>query len=80
MKQFHDIIKPLMAIMTLLFGFAYLLIMLLTGKESVEGALIAIVAILKEPYGYYYGSNSGNAKKDETIQNLTQNETTEKTK
>lgn len=71
MKTICENIKPIMAILTLAFGFLFLIYIVAAGKETPEGILIAVVAILREPFAYYYGNSTGGAKKDEIISDLT---------
>lgn len=73
MKYLSEHIRAIMAISTLVFGFAYIFTMLITGKEVQAEILITLVAILKEPYSYYYGSTNSSSKKDETINDLAKN-------
>lgn len=66
MKTLAENIKPIMGIMIIGSGIAYFFTCLLIDKEP-NGAMIGLVSLAG---GYYYGSSTGNAKKDETIQEL----------
>lgn len=68
MKNFSDNIKPILALTIIILGFAYFFMTTFTEIKPNDQILIAIVGIMSLAGGYYFGSSSGNAKKDEIIQ------------
>jgi len=68
MKVFADNIKPILALVVIILGFAYFFMATFTETKPNDQILIAIVGLMGGSSGYYFGSSSGNAKKDEIIQ------------
>jgi len=64
MKLLNDNIKPVLAFMIILSGIVYFFWCLHLTREP-NGAMIGLVSMAA---GYYFGSSTGAAKKDETIQ------------
>ncbi|WP_144893747.1 hypothetical protein [Flavobacterium tiangeerense] len=69
MKKLSDKIKPIIAIVIVMMSFTYFFVSTFLGKENPQ-ILIAIVAALSGVIGYYFGSSSGSAKKQDTIDKL----------
>ncbi len=69
MKKLADNIKPIIAIVIVMMSFTYFFVSTFIGKENPQ-ILIAIVAALSGVIGYYFGSSSGSAKKQDTIDKL----------
>jgi predicted ABC-type exoprotein transport system permease subunit len=72
MKIIMTNIKPLLAIFILLLGFAYYFINLFNHTKPNDQILIAIVSLTSQVTAYYFGASTGNTKKDETIQRLSE--------
>jgi len=66
--NFKDNVKPLLAFTIVILGFAYFFLATFTGVNPNDQILIAIVGLMTGAAGYYFGSSSGTAKKDEIIQ------------
>jgi len=69
MKSLSDNIKPLLALIIIFSGIIYFFVCLFINKEP-NGAMIGLVSIAA---GYYFGSSTGTAKKDDTISDLAKN-------
>jgi ABC-type enterochelin transport system permease subunit len=69
MQKLSDQIKPILAMSIVLLGFIYFFMTTFTETKPNDQILIAIVGLMGGASGYYFGSSSGNAKKDEIIQN-----------
>lgn len=67
--KLNNIVKPLLAVLIVLLSFTYFFTVTFIGTENPQ-ILIAVVAMDSAIIGYYYGSSSGTAKKDETIQTM----------
>jgi len=70
MKAISDNIKPILALTIVLLGFSYFFTCLLMQVKGDPQVTIAIVGVMGTAAGYYFGSSTGTAKKDETIQEL----------
>lgn len=73
MKFITDSIKPVLALIVVVMTYTIFLIVLLkykTDNNAVSQVIIAVVGGFGVATGYYFGSNSGATKKDETISNL----------
>lgn len=64
-------IKPILAIMVIVFGFAYFFYCALSNLKPDPQILIAVVGAVGTSLGYYFGSSSGSSKKDEILGNST---------
>lgn len=73
MKTISENIKPILALMIVLLGFAYFFITTFSDTRPNDQILILIASLMTGAMGYYFGSSTGTAKKDETIQELTKN-------
>lgn len=73
MKLIQDNIKPILALLVVILGFAYFFLSTFAEIKPNDQILIAIVGLMTGAMGYYFGSSTGAAKKDETINNLTEN-------
>lgn len=73
MKTISENIKPILALMVVLLGFAYFFITTFSDTRPNDQILILIASLMTGAMGYYFGSSTGTAKKDETIQELTKN-------
>ncbi|MBB1195067.1 hypothetical protein DNC80_15485 [Flavobacterium sp. SOK18b] len=75
MKKVLENIKAIIALFIVFFSFSYFFITTFFGKENPQ-ILIAVVGALSLVIGYYFGSSSGSAQKQETIDKMNQNKTT----
>lgn len=67
-------IKPILALIVVICAYAYFFaILILTGKVDPQ-VIIAIVALGSSATGYYFGSTSGQSKKDEVLSNMASNQ------
>lgn len=73
MKLFSDNIKAILGFIIIVSGIAYLFVCLYL-KQSPDGGMLGLIGMAT---GYFFGSSTGSAKKDEAIQKLAekQNET-----
>jgi hypothetical protein len=71
--KFDEIVKPILAIMIVLLTFTYFFTMFIITGQADPQAIIAIVAMSAGATGYYFGASSGSARKDNTIQQMAQN-------
>ena len=63
-------IKPMLALIVVVPTYAYFFaILIVTGKVDPQ-VIIAVVALSSGVTGYYFGSTSGQAKKDEALTNM----------
>jgi len=69
MEKITNLIKPILAFTIVILSFTYFF---LIPKENPQ-ILIAIVGMNSAIIGYYFGSTSGSAKKDETIKQILEN-------
>ena len=63
----NDNIKPILALVIVVLGFGYFYMCSIRDIKPDPQILIAMVAAVSGATGYYFGSSSGSAKKDETI-------------
>lgn len=70
MKQISNHIKPVIALMIVVLSFAYFFINMFNHTKPNDQILIAVVGMCGTVIGYYFGTSTGNSKKDETIQEL----------
>ena len=74
MKFITDSIKPILALIIVIFTFVYFFtILIMYGKD--DQVIIAIIALTSGATGYYFGSNSGATKQADTIASLATNQT-----
>ncbi len=73
MKRVNDFIKPILALFIIILAFSYFFSILFLEGKSDPQVIIAIEAMSSCATGYYFGSSSGNAKKDDTISNMANN-------
>lgn len=71
----NDNIKPVLALVIVLLGFSYFFMCSLRDIKPDPQILIAMVASVSLATGYYFGSSSGSAKKDEALVNTVGNPT-----
>lgn len=71
MKVLSDNIKPILALFIVASGFLYFFASTFFDVKPNDQIIIAIVGLMTGATGYYFGSNTGMGKKDETINNLT---------
>lgn len=71
MKTLSENIKPILALLIMVSGIAYIFaISFSTTSNNVDQGIIAITALMAGISGYYFGYSSGAAKKDETINDM----------
>lgn len=70
MKTLNDNIKPILALFIVGMGFTYFFMCAIFNVEQDPQTTIAIVSLMSMAAGYYFGSSTGAAKKDETISDL----------
>lgn len=70
MQNFFRNIKPILALFIMLMGFTYFFVVTVLEKQN-DQVLIAVVALTSMAGQYYFGSSQGTSKKDETINQLT---------
>lgn len=63
----NDNIKPIMALVIVIFGFSYFFMCSIRNIKPDPQILIAMVAAVSAATGYYFGSSSGSSKKDEIL-------------
>jgi hypothetical protein len=63
----NDNIKPLLALVIVILGFAYFFMCSIRDIKPDPQILIAMVASLAGATGYYFGSSQGSSKKDDTL-------------
>lgn len=71
MKQsfLNDNIKPILALVIVVLGFGYFYMCSIRDIKPDPQILIAMVAAVSGATGYYFGSSSGSAKKDDAMVN-----------
>lgn len=60
-------IKPILALIVVILGFSYFYMCSIRNIKPDPQILIAVVSSIGVAIGYYFGSSSGSAKKDDTI-------------
>jgi len=60
-------IKPILALIVVVLGFSYFYMCSIRDIKPDPQILIAVVSSIGVAIGYYFGSSSSSAKKDETI-------------
>jgi len=70
MKMLNDNIKPILALFVNIMGFAYFFICLFSHEKPDPQIIMAVVNLMIAVNAYYFGSSTGNSKKDETISDL----------
>jgi len=70
MKTLQDNIKPILATSVTLLGFAYYFFCFFSHVKPDPQIIIAVVSLMSQVLGYYFGASTGTSKKDETIANL----------
>lgn len=78
MKWISDHIKSIIALLMVSVTFAYFFVCELRDETPNDQIIIALVSFINIILGYYFGTTQSSSKKDETIQNLTNNETEKK--
>lgn len=78
MKTINEHIKSILSLIITVCTFGYFFLCELRDEMPNDQIIIAVVGFMGGIIGYYFGTTQSSAKKDETIQNLTNNETTEK--
>lgn len=63
----NDNIKPILALVIVILGFSYFYMCSLRDIKPDPQILIAFVAGISAATGYYFGSSSGSAKKDDAL-------------
>lgn len=63
----NDNIKPILALMIVMLGFAYFFMCSIRDIKPDPQILIAVVAAMAGATGYYFGSSQGSSKKDDTM-------------
>lgn len=66
----NDNIKPILAIMVVIFGFTYFFYCAIDGIKPDPQILIAVVGSVGTVLGFFFGSSVGSQKKDDTIASL----------
>jgi len=69
MKKVTEYIKPIIALVVLIFGFSFILATTFMGYKN-NDSFIAVYALMVTVVNYYLGNATGQTKKDETINNL----------
>lgn len=80
MKEVYENIKPVLALIAIILGFAFLftVIIIFRNEPQLVGiALGAVIAMTGVAMQYYFGSSQGLAKANETIANNASNSTTQ---
>lgn len=67
----NDNIKPLLALVIIIFGFSYFFMCSIRNIKPDPQILIAMVAAVSTATGYYFGSSSGSSKKDDILADQT---------
>ena len=67
-KFLSDNIKPILALLVVITGFSYFYMCSIRNIKPDPQIVIAFVSSISMCLGYYFGSSSSSAKKDETIQ------------
>lgn len=70
MKLINDNIKPVLALLVILLGFAYFFSATFLDVKVNDQILIAIVGSMSVALNYYFGASTGSSKKDDVISNL----------
>lgn len=70
-KWIPDNFKAIIAMLVVFASFAYFFIITFLEKNADPQVIIAIVAAMSNVLQYYFGSSQGSNKKDETINQLT---------
>lgn len=73
LRNVCDSIKPILALVITTGAFSYFFLVTFTDRKPDPQIITAIVFLSGIPASYYFGSSSGAAKKDQTIQDLTKN-------
>lgn len=63
----NDNIKPILALVIVILGFGYFYMCSIRDIKPDPQILIAMVAAVSGATGYYFGSSSGSAKKDDAL-------------
>ena len=71
----NDNIKPILAIIVVVLGFAYFFYCALENLKPDPQILIAVVGSVGTSLGYYFGSSSGSSKKDDALVEVANNQT-----
>jgi len=74
MKTLQDNIKPILAAFVNIMGFAYYFVCLFSHVKPDPQIIIAVVGTMSVVNSYYFGASTGTTKKDEVIQQLTENQ------
>jgi len=74
MKILQDNIKPILATFVNIMGFAYFFVCLFSHAKPDPQIIIAIVGTMSVVNSYYFGASTGASKKDDVIQQLTENQ------
>lgn len=70
MKNISDNIRPIITLLINVAVIAYFFVITIQEKKPDQAIIIAMVGAWGLVNGYYFGSSTGQAKKDETINNL----------
>lgn len=63
----NENIKPILALVIVILGFSYFYMCSLRDIKPDPQILIAFVSTISMAIGYYFGSSSGSAKKDDAL-------------
>lgn len=66
-------IKPVLALIVVILGFSYFFMCSIRNIKPDPQILIAVVGSVGTALGYFFGSSSGSAKKDDTISDTLSN-------
>lgn len=73
MKNVRDNIKPILALIIVISGIAFIFFnTFIPPKNPDSQGLIAMISFMQLAFGYYLGTSTGQSKKDETIQKLSE--------
>lgn len=73
MKLISDNIRAIIALLINVSVIAYFFVVTIQEKKPDQAIIIAMVGALGMVNGYYYGSTTGQSKKDEIINELSKN-------
>lgn len=73
MRVIRDNIKPILALIIIVSGIAFIFFnTFIPPKNPDSQGLIAMINFMSMAFGYYLGTSTGQSKKDDTIQKLSE--------
>lgn len=73
MKNITDIVRALITLLTLLFGFTYFFLAAFIYKVQDPQITICVVSLMTGVFGYWLGSSLGSSKKQDTLDSIQKN-------